>query len=153
MRTCFLPTARSPQTLGDKTVLKAYRLFRCKYVCPKFAVIAVAGLTFMPPVPGRADDSTRECDLAAASPYDVDRPASIPSVPAANIDTRQALLACRVALGIAPNDPRIQFQVGRVFEALKDFGKARSYYEKAANQGYAAAQKLIEAKQQNSKWL
>jgi TPR repeat protein len=91
--------------------------------------------------PGLARDSlTRPCDIATASPTDRTRPADIAGVDVSKIDTKVALPACQAALNAAPDDARLLFQMGLIFEHLKDYSKALSYYEKAIAHGHAEAQ-------------
>jgi TPR repeat protein len=93
------------------------------------------------PADSRAQiNPTRACDLAAASPTDLGRPADIPGVSIEKIDPEVALPACQAALGAAPENPRLLFEMGRVSQASKDDNQARAFYEKAVAHGYATAQ-------------
>jgi TPR repeat protein len=51
-----------------------------------------------------------------------------------------AIPACETALAAAPENPRLLFQMGRACGSVKEFDKARDFYEKAARLGYASAQ-------------
>jgi hypothetical protein len=101
----------------------------------------VAGLALFP-VSAIADDaqSIRACDLSAASPDDMARPPGIAGVDTDKIDPKAALPFCQAALASAPENARLQFEVGRIFDVMKDYDSARDNYQKAANQGYLIAQ-------------
>jgi TPR repeat protein len=93
------------------------------------------------PFASRGQDApTRACDLVAASPYDLTRPADIPGVRFDKVDPAAALPVCEVALTADPENPRLLFQMGRILQANKDDGQARTFYEKAAARGHAGAQ-------------
>ena len=103
-----------------------------------------AGLALFP-VSALADDdpSIRACDLSAASPDDLARPAGIAGVDSDKIDPKTALPFCQAALESAPENPRLQFELGRIFEVMQAYGPARDNYEKSANQGYLIAQQSL----------
>src|SRR5262249_19612379 len=65
----------------------------------------------------RAAGPATDCDRFAASPYDNDRPPSVPGVAAEKIDPKVAVAACEAALKATPNDPRVMFQLGRAYNA------------------------------------
>jgi len=100
----------------------------------------VIGLPFVPRIGIAQDALIRLCDLSAASPLDQSRPADIAGIAFEKIDPKAALPACQAALAAASENPRLQFQMARVYQVTKDDSKARALYEKAANQGYALAQ-------------
>ncbi len=85
------------------------------------------------------------CDNAAASPYDPERPPTVPGVESDKLDAKIALDACRAAVDAAPNNPRLVYQLGRAFRTSKDFENARNAFMRAATRGYAAAQFAIGA--------
>lgn len=82
-------------------------------------VFALAVGVSVAPAPGMAQDSlTRACDLVAASPFDTTRPAGIPGIADnSKIDFNVAFPACKAALAAAPNNPRLLFQMSRVYGA------------------------------------
>jgi hypothetical protein len=82
----------------------------------------------------------RACDLAAASPHDLARPSGNPGIGADDIDLAASASECEAALAKAPQDPRLLFETGGVADVGGDADKARTLYEQAAGQGYAAAQ-------------
>jgi TPR repeat protein len=88
----------------------------------------------------RQSQLTRICDLLAASPYDRQRPADIPGVAPEKLDVAAAKPACQAAVGASPGNPRLLFELGRALTTGKEDTEARTLYEKAAAQGYAAAQ-------------
>lgn len=77
------------------------------------------------------------CDRMAADPADYERIA--PPVADVRFLSNQAARACREALAAYPDDPRFQFQMGRALLALGKVEQAREALQKAAAQGYAAA--------------
>ena len=80
------------------------------------------------------------CDRAAASPSDTNRPAGIAGVPSDKLDPQIAIAACEAAATVAPNDPRIMFQLGRAHAAAKAYESARVQFSRASDLDYAAAQ-------------
>src|SRR5689334_9669813 len=80
-----------------------------------------------------------ECDRLAASDLDPDRPASVSGVPLALVDTNAALHACEAAVQAAPDDRRIIYELGRTYDLVKEYDKARRYYERADALGSLAA--------------
>ena len=92
----------------------------------------------------RIDEATRkitECDLLAALPGDK-LPAGITAVPSDQIVTARAVPACRAAVAVRPNEPRLLFELGRVSDKAGDT-EALVFYQRAANAGYAAAMTSI----------
>jgi TPR repeat protein len=105
---------------------------------------ALIALVLCYPYPSRSQDSTTAlvalCDQAAANPLDKDRPADVAGIELNKIDPKIAIPACEAAAKVAPNDPRIMYQLGRSNSAAKAHETALTQYSKAADQGYAAAQ-------------
>jgi TPR repeat protein/ABC-type uncharacterized transport system substrate-binding protein len=85
------------------------------------------------------------CDRAAASPSDTNRPVGVAGVPPNKLDPQIAIAACEAAAAVAPDDPRIMFQLGRAQAAAKADESARGYFSKASDLGYAAAQASLGA--------
>jgi TPR repeat protein len=110
-------------------------------VMRRIALSMAAGLAIIP-VFASADDTrlSTACDLAAASPADRSRPAGIAGITLDKIEAKVAIPACEAALAAEPGNPRLLFQMGRTFSSIKDYEKARAFYEKAAGLGYASAQ-------------
>jgi uncharacterized protein len=94
-----------------------------------------------PPVVARPEESSevRECDLLAASPFDPTRPTSTPGVAPEKIDAPRAIEACRKALAERPSDVRLKYQLGRAFEAAKQWALALPLYREAADAGSTLA--------------
>ena len=82
-------------------------------------------------------DLITECDLLAAHPADPQRMAD--GVVDDEIVPRLAITACQAALKKAPNDPRHSFHMGRAQLALGRRAEAKTYFDAAAKQKYAAA--------------
>jgi uncharacterized protein len=80
----------------------------------------------------------KECDRLAASPFDTTRPAGIAGVDFDQISTAQAVPACRAAVAIRSNDPRIAYQLARVLQKAGNVDEAARWYRTAADAGYAA---------------
>jgi TPR repeat protein len=55
------------------------------------------------------------------------------------IEAARALPACEAALAFAPNDQHLLVKLGRALQAGKQFARARTAYEQAAEQGNTAA--------------
>ena len=81
-----------------------------------------------------------DCDRAAASPTDKDRPVGLAGVSSGRLDSQIAIAACEAAAAVASDNPRIMFQLGRAHAAAKADEFARAYFSKASDLGYAAAQ-------------
>jgi uncharacterized protein len=96
-----------------------------------------------PPVSTVPSDEAvvRECDRLAASRYD-NPPAGVVSVDLEKIVPAQAVPACRAALAVLPDDPRINFQLGRalvVEDSPAAAAEAIRLFHKAADAGFTPA--------------
>ena len=78
-----------------------------------------------------------DCDLYAADPNDPQR--AVPGVSNGLVNVRDALRACAFSLAADINNPRLQFQFGRVLEIARRYSWAEHFYELAGNQQYSAA--------------
>lgn len=78
-----------------------------------------------------------DCDLYAADPNDPQR--AVPGVTNGLVNVRDALRACAFALAADINNPRLQFQFGRVLEIAGRHKWAEHFYELAGKQQYSAA--------------
>lgn len=76
------------------------------------------------------------CDLLAADPADPRRIA--PPIRSGLVNLREAARACGFALARDPDNPRLQFQFGRVLEIAGRYDWARLYYLRASRE-YSAA--------------
>jgi tetratricopeptide (TPR) repeat protein len=79
-----------------------------------------------------------ECDRLAASDIDPERPLSVPGVLVSALGA-PAATACQAAVQIAPDNRRLLFQLGRAYDALKDYEKARAQYIRADALGHLIA--------------
>jgi TPR repeat protein len=90
-------------------------------------------------MPAHAQSNTAalvaECDRLAASDLDFERPPEVPGVAFSKIDAPAAVAACLAAAKVRPTDPRITFELGRAYQAAKDYEKARAQYERADQLG------------------
>ena len=78
-----------------------------------------------------------DCDLYAADPNDPQR--QVPGVTNGLVNVRDALRACAFSLAADINNPRLQFQFGRVLDIAGRYNWAEHFYELAAKQQYSAA--------------
>jgi TPR repeat protein len=102
---------------------------------------AVTGLAISATAALASDtQAIRACDAAAASPTDPMRPAGIAGVTLNDIDAKTALAACEAALAAHPDNPRLMWELGRVFGAMGNSQKSHALYENAAAKGYADAE-------------
>jgi ketosteroid isomerase-like protein len=93
------------------------------------------------PAPALWDPSTRTtataCDRMTASRYDRTRLA--PPVARESIDVPAAIAQCEADLAALPGDPRILFQLGRVYGYAGDTARTLQYRQAAAAAGNANA--------------
>jgi TPR repeat protein len=104
-----------------------------------FVVLLIDIIVFCPVVSWAQGTVIRACDLAAASPTDPTRPENIVGIRTERIDPKVALPACKAALAVEPENPRLLFETGRILEVGKNDAQARIYYEKAAAFAHAGA--------------
>ena len=78
-----------------------------------------------------------DCDLVAAAPHDANRIGE--GVINGLVNTRLAIRACTQAVTADPENPRLQFQLGRVLDLREQWDEAEHYYIKAAEQRYPIA--------------
>ena len=97
------------------------------------------GLALVPAIGQAQNAAIHACDRAAANPLDPNRPAGVPGVDFNKIDITAAMPACKAALAAEPENPRLLYQMGRIFAVGTDYAQARSYFEKAAAASYAIA--------------
>ncbi len=89
--------------------------------------------------PQQPSAAAKDCDALAASPFDKSRPADVPGVLVARLDTGRAEPACRKAVQEQPS-PRLYFQLGRVLFAEHKDADALRLFRLAADQGMPDAQ-------------
>jgi TPR repeat protein len=85
------------------------------------------------------DSRVRRCDQLAGGGFDADRPKEVRRVCLEQIDTPAAIAACREAAEAFPKLRRLQFQLGRAYDAAHQYGDAAAAYRKAVALGSAAA--------------
>jgi hypothetical protein len=109
-----------------------------RHPAPLFAVLAFAlAAPAFAETPPSWDPSTRTtptaCDRLSAGRYDRERLAK--PVARAEIDVPAAIRQCEADLEKLPDDPRLLFQLGRLYGYTSDAAKAREYRERAAAVG------------------
>ncbi len=87
-----------------------------------------------------AQTEVHQCDILAAYPGNKDNPAGVSGVSFEMIEAEKAIEACKKALETSPDSPRYQFQLGRAYDAGKQFYLAIRWYKKSVAQNYAPAQ-------------
>lgn len=98
-------------------------------------------LALLPPA-ASGPAEVRECDSLAASGSDTTRPMGIRGVAISEINFARAVPACRAALAIHPNDPRLTFQLARALQAVggpEASFEAVRLYNLAADAGHTLA--------------
>lgn len=94
--------------------------------------------------PAAAEDSASrptECERLAAPAPPFATPAQLKG--AAHVDWPHALRACEEAIKDRPQDPRLQFLLGRAYDRSKDYAEAVRRYQVAADANYAPAQNAL----------
>ena len=88
----------------------------------------------------RARQAVSDCDQLTAHPDDPDKtPGTSAKFYLLQKKAHIAVNACRLALTAEPNNPRLQFQLGRAYVAKKENKQAVNYFRKASKQKYKAA--------------
>jgi TPR repeat protein len=101
-------------------------------------IVACISLMFASVAAFAEDDLRTDCDTYAASDVDPERKAE--GVPLDKVEPAKAIPACLEALSQHPNSARFQFQLGRAYAQSGDHQQAASWYQKAAETGFALAQ-------------
>jgi uncharacterized caspase-like protein len=86
-----------------------------------------------------ADPDIAECDRLAALPGDTQKAAGAIGVKFDKVNGAAAVSACTRAVERFPDVPRLAYQLGRGFNAKKDYAEALRWYEKAHEKGHVAA--------------
>ena len=90
-----------------------------------------------------AGSATADCDRLAASPIDPSRPNGVVGLEFGSIDVASALPACLAASAAEPDNPRLQFELGRVELKAGEPDKALALFRKAAAAGHAGAMNSV----------
>ena len=98
-------------------------------------ILGLAGVAVLP-----ADEVTR-CDLLAAHPLDPDRITE--GVGSSAMDFDQAIAACTAAVSEDPENPRLNYQLGRVYFYDGQTDESMPHLELAAAAGYRQAQFVL----------
>lgn len=106
---------------------------------PMRCVATIAALTIFPivgtiVVAGELETSLTDCDRYAASDSDKQRVG--PGIAPDKLDPTLAIPACIEATTSHPNAVRFVYQLGRAYQANKDYAKALELYQKASDQKY-----------------
>ena len=91
--------------------------------------------------PVMAAETVTDCDRLTAHASDPDRIA--PGVSSKTMDTDAAIAACLKALADNPDNPRIQYQMGRAYGTAGQPADARPHLIAAAEAGYAQSQYVL----------
>lgn len=89
--------------------------------------------------PSNIDAPIAACDRLAAAPLDPDRPRGVAGVDRSDIDSAAATQACRAALALQPDNPRLMFELGRALAKDGVGEETLALYRKAAAAGHAGA--------------
>jgi uncharacterized protein len=87
--------------------------------------------------PGRQVIEITPCDLFAADPHDPYRIST--GIPWGLVNTRQAIRACAEAVAADPDNPRLNYQMGRALDIAERFEEAISFYQRAVQGRYPKA--------------
>ncbi len=93
--------------------------------------------SILPETAGGMRNLVTDCDLYGADPNDPQR--QVPGVSNGLVNVRDALRACAFALAADPNNPRLQYQLGRVLEIAGRYDWAEYFYKVAGGHQYSAA--------------
>ena len=88
-------------------------------------------------------NSTRKCDQLAGSTGDNNSRVTGVVLSTLTATSSDAIAACKAAILEFPNEPTLQFQLGRALIAGKAYQEAKLWLNKAVDQDYAAAQNAI----------
>ena len=78
-----------------------------------------------------------ECDRLAGTRFDVD--GVVPGILINEVEPAVAIPACQSAVTVHPDVSRFIYQLGRSYDAAKDYTDAADWYGQAAESGYALA--------------
>lgn len=88
-------------------------------------------------VSSSTDSDITECDRLTALPHDPE--SNTKGVKFADINAKAAISACKEAIVLQPNSPRLSFQYGRSLTKAENYSEAMQWFKQAAEQNYIAA--------------
>jgi len=88
-----------------------------------------------------AEDEITRCDVLVSHPLDPDRITD--GVPTRDVPREQGIAACMDAVAADPGNPRLNYQLGRVYYYDDQVEKALPYLEQAADAGYRQAEFVL----------
>lgn len=88
-----------------------------------------------------AQSNITDCDRLAAHPSDPDKLTE--GIPSESVKIPEAVAACQSALKAAPDDARLNYQLGRVLFYKKEYAEGFRYLEKSAKLKYRQAQFVV----------
>lgn len=118
---------------------------------PGVAALSV-GAAILAAGPARAQAESRSpaeavaaCDRLTAHPTDPDRARQAAPAALTRLNAPAAIAACRRAVELAPNPPprRLLAQLGRAYAAAANYAEARTWYQKAVEQGSPRAMQAM----------
>jgi TPR repeat protein len=101
------------------------------------AALALASLSWGVAL-AQTDPPATDCDRLAASDFDKQR--TVPGVAFSKIDAKAAIPACLEALSKNPDSARLNFELGRAYDADRNFADAVKFFVKAAAAHFALAE-------------
>ncbi len=85
-------------------------------------------------------EQPNDCDVLATDPYAKPLPLGIEGIKLDDIESEKAIKACKKAVMDFPNETRYLYQLGRAFDAKKDYPNALQAYTFSAGDGNKNAQ-------------
>ena len=129
---------------GSKNVLEAFRgAHQDNATYSALADEQLALLATQAPSQGSQAAPLGDCDKLAGSPSDP-RIAPLPGVSFATVQT-DAIAVCEAAVREHPQDARLMYTLGRVYDATKNYGLAKQWYETAMATGDSLAMNNLAA--------
>jgi uncharacterized protein len=107
----------------------------------RIATLAIFTTLLVCPIQANAAvTDAHQCDVLAASPMDKEKPADVVGISGGDINVPEALKACEAAVSSAPDDARMNFNLGRILmNANQDLPRMLTLFQKSADKGSALA--------------
>ena len=131
-----MPAPAHAQTVTADTVLVPAA------TTPATGPVAGSKLAAAAPPPWYDDDTEMlvdSCDSDANADFDTDRVPGALAVLDRDLKPAKAVADCKRALGKYADNRHLAFNLGRAYEASKDYANAKAWYEQAAGAGSSAA--------------